>query len=48
MKVCVCSIESKECMMGHCKDCPARESLIERLNNRDELSALGSVLTGLN
>ncbi len=43
MKVCVCSIESEKCMMGHCKDCPGREGLIEHMNNCEELSALEDV-----
>ena len=43
MKVCVCSIESDKCMMGHCKDCPGRESLIEHMNGCDELSTLEDV-----
>ena len=43
MKVCVCSIESEKCMMGHCKDCPGREGLIEHMNNCDKLSALEDV-----
>ena len=43
MKVCVCSIESEKCTMGHCKDCPGREVLIEHMNNCEELSALEDV-----
>ena len=43
MKVCVCSIESEKCIMGHCKDCPGREGLIEHMNNCEELSALEDV-----
>ena len=42
MKVCVCSIKS-ECMMGHCKNCPGREGLIEHMKNCEELSALEDV-----
>ena len=30
-------------MMGHCKDCPGWESLIEHMNGCDELSALDDV-----
>ena len=43
MKLCVCSIESEKCMMGHCKDCPGQEGLIDYLNNCDELSDLKKV-----
>ena len=43
MKVCVCSIKSEKCKMGHCKDCPGREGLIEHMNNCEELSALENV-----
>ena len=43
IKACVCSIESEKCMMGHCKDCPGREGLIEHMNNCEELSALEDV-----
>ena len=28
--------------MGHCKDCPGREGLIEHMNNCEELSAMAS------
>ena len=38
MKLCVCSIESEKCTMGHCKDCPSQEGLLEYLDNCDELS----------
>ena len=37
------SVESEKCMMGHCKDCPGRESLIEHMNGCDELSTLDDV-----
>ena len=30
-------------MMGHCKDCPGQESLIEHMNSCDELSTLEDV-----
>ena len=43
MKLCVCSIESEKCMMGHCKNCPGQKDLIDYLNNCDELSDLEEV-----
>ena len=43
MKFCVCSVESEKCMMGHCKECPGQDGLIEYLNNCVELSELEDV-----
>ena len=38
MKLCVCSVDSEKCMMGHCKDCPGKEGLMAHLNECDDLS----------
>ena len=34
--------EDEKCMMGHCKECPGREGLIDHLNNCDELTMLST------
>ncbi|CAM1303136.1 CDS1 (predicted) [Pycnogonum litorale] len=43
MKFCVCSTEKKMCMMGHCKDCPGREGLVDHLKNCEELNDIEDV-----
>ena len=43
MKLCVCSVESEKCMMGHCKDCPGQEGLMDYLNECDDLSEIDEV-----
>ena len=43
MKLCVCAVESEKCMMGHCKDCPGQEGLMDYLNECDDLSEIDEV-----
>jgi hypothetical protein len=43
MKLCVCSNENENCMMGHCKDCPGRDGLMDYLNICEELDDIDEV-----
>ena len=38
MKLCVCSIDSENCMMGHWKERPGHQRLIDHLNECEELA----------